>query len=61
MGSASAIQGTIQSIIGGVAGTLVGVLSNGTLVPVALVIGGAAVLGCALLIITTRRYPTIHA
>ncbi len=61
MGSASAIQGTIQSIIGGIAGTLVGVLSNGTLVPVALVIGCAAVLGCTLLLITTRRYPTVHA
>jgi DHA1 family bicyclomycin/chloramphenicol resistance-like MFS transporter len=61
MGSASAIQGTIQSIIGGIAGTLVGVLSNGTLVPVALVIGCAAVLGCTLLIITTRRYPTVQA
>jgi DHA1 family bicyclomycin/chloramphenicol resistance-like MFS transporter len=61
MGSASAIQGTIQSIIGGIAGTLVGVLSNGTLVPVALVIGCAAVLGCALLLITTRRYPTVQA
>ena len=61
MGSASAIQGTLQSIVGGIAGTLVGVLSNGTVVPVALVIGCAALIGSILLIITTRRYPTVQA
>ncbi len=61
MGSASAIQGTLQSIVGGIAGTLVGVLSNGTVIPVALVIGCAALIGSILLIITTRRYPTVQA
>jgi DHA1 family bicyclomycin/chloramphenicol resistance-like MFS transporter len=61
MGSASAIQGTLQSIVGGIAGTLVGALSNGTVVPVALVIGCAALIGSILLIITTRRYPTVQA
>jgi hypothetical protein len=30
-------------------------------VPVALVIGCAALIGSILLIITTRRYPTVHA
>lgn len=61
MGSASALQGTLQSIVGGIAGTLVGVLSNGTVIPVAMVIGCAALIGSIILLTTTRRYPTVHS
>ena len=55
MGSASAVQGTIQSIVGGLAGTLIGVLSNGTMWPIAGVIGSAAVCGAVFLFVTQRR------
>ena len=55
MGSASALQGTIQSIVGGIAGTMNGVLSNGTMWPIVGVIGSAAVCGALVLVITQRR------
>ena len=58
MGSASAVQGTIQSIVGGLAGTLIGVLSNGTMWPIVGVIGSAALSGAVLLFVTQRRVGT---
>jgi DHA1 family bicyclomycin/chloramphenicol resistance-like MFS transporter len=58
MGSASAVQGTIQSIVGGLAGTLIGVLSNGTMWPIVGVIGSAALIGAVLLFVTQRRVGT---
>lgn len=56
MGSASALQGTIQSIVGGIAGTLIGILSNGTMWPIVTVIGSAACIGTVLLFVTQRRF-----
>jgi len=55
MGSASALQGTIQSIVGGLAGTLIGVFSNGTMWPIVGVIGSAAVCGALVLVVTQQR------
>lgn len=55
MGSASALQGTIQSIVGGLAGTAIGLLSNGTIFPVIVVIGGFALAGNILLRIAQRN------
>jgi MFS transporter, DHA1 family, multidrug resistance protein len=43
MGSASALQGTTQSVFGGLAGGLVGALSNGTTLPVVGIITGEGV------------------
>ena len=57
MGSASALQGTIQSTVGGVAGALIGILSNGTLWPIIGVIGSFAVIGVCVLWVTRRRFP----
>jgi DHA1 family bicyclomycin/chloramphenicol resistance-like MFS transporter len=42
-GSASALLGTLQFVLGATAGTLVGVLGNGTAVPLAAVIAGCGV------------------
>ena len=39
-GSASALLGTLQFVLGATAGTLVGVMGNGTAVPLAAVIAG---------------------
>lgn len=55
MGSASALQGTIQSMVGGVAGTLIGILSNGTLWPIIGVIGCFSAIGVFLLWTTRKR------
>lgn len=44
MGSASALQGTIQSLTGGIAGVSIGILSNGSVWPVIMVIGGWSIL-----------------
>jgi len=63
MGSASALQGTLQSIFGGLAGTLVGLLSNGSIVPTALIIGGFASVASVLLVIAQRtvtRHPPVR-
>lgn len=42
-GSASALLGTLQFVLGATAGTLVGALGNGTAVPLAVVIAGCGV------------------
>lgn len=55
MGSASALQGTMQSVFGGVAGGLVGALSNGTTLPVVGIITGLAVLAAIFLVAAHRR------
>jgi hypothetical protein len=55
MGSASALQGTMQSIIGGLSGALVGLLSNGTMLPAVIVITAFAVVGRILLTSALRR------
>ncbi len=54
MGSASALQGTTQSVVGGIAGTLVGLLSNGSMIPTALIIGAFATIASVLLVIAQR-------
>ena len=46
-GSASALLGTVQFVLGASAGALVGVLGNGTAVPLAVVIAGCAALAFA--------------
>jgi len=55
MGSASALQGTTQSIIGGLSGALVGLLSNGTMLPAVIIITAFAVVGRILLTLALRR------
>jgi DHA1 family bicyclomycin/chloramphenicol resistance-like MFS transporter len=55
MGSASALQGTTQSIIGGLSGTLVGLLSNGTMLPAVIVITAFAIIGRILLTFALRH------
>lgn len=47
-GSASALLGTVQFVLGAVAGALVGALANGTAVPLAAVIAGCGVAACAI-------------
>src|SRR5262245_47768423 len=42
-GSASALLGTLQFVVGAIAGTLVGVLHNGTALPMAGVIAGCGI------------------
>ena len=54
-GSASALLGSLQFILGAVAGTLVGVLSNGTPVPLAVVIAGCGVSAFAIQMVGLRR------
>jgi DHA1 family bicyclomycin/chloramphenicol resistance-like MFS transporter len=44
-GSASSLLGTVQYVIGGVAGAAVGMLHNGTTLPLAGMIAGSALLG----------------
>jgi DHA1 family bicyclomycin/chloramphenicol resistance-like MFS transporter len=44
MGSASALQGTIQSLAGGIAGVSIGLLSDGSVWPVIMVVGGWGIL-----------------
>lgn len=55
MGSAAALQGTLQSVFGGVAGGLVGVLANGTTMPVIGIITGFAALGAVFMTVAHRR------
>ncbi len=57
MGSASALQGTMQSIFGGIAGGLVGALGNGSTLPVIVIIAGFAGLAAAFLLVAHRKQP----
>jgi len=54
-GSASALLGSLQFILGAVAGTLVGALSNGTPVPLAVVIAGCGASAFAIQMFGLRR------
>ena len=53
-GSAAALQGLAQSVVGGVAGGLVGWLSNGTMIPAVAVIVGFAGMAVGLLLWSRR-------
>jgi len=57
MGSAAALQGTAHSIVGGVAGWLVGASGNGAMLPVMAIITGFAVLAALLLVIAHHTSP----
>jgi DHA1 family bicyclomycin/chloramphenicol resistance-like MFS transporter len=56
-GSASALLGSIQFILGALSGTLVGALSNGTPVPLAVVIAGCGAAAFAIQMFGLRREP----
>ena len=56
-GSASALLGSIQFILGALSGTLVGALSNGTPVPLAVVIAGCGASAFAIQMFGLRREP----
>lgn len=56
-GSASALLGSIQFILGALSGTLVGALSNGTPVPLAVVIAGCGAGAFAVQLVGLRRAP----
>jgi DHA1 family bicyclomycin/chloramphenicol resistance-like MFS transporter len=56
-GSASALLGSLQFILGALAGTLVGALSNGTPVPLAVVIAGCGAGAFAIQMFGLRRDP----
>ncbi|AFZ69588.1 multidrug effflux MFS transporter [Deinococcus peraridilitoris] len=58
MGSAAALQGTLQSTVGGLAGALVGVLAGSALLPVAGIITAFAVLATIFLLAAHRARPT---
>uniref|UniRef100_UPI00404B40F1 Bcr/CflA family multidrug efflux MFS transporter n=1 Tax=Cephaloticoccus sp. TaxID=1985742 RepID=UPI00404B40F1 len=53
-GSASALMGTVQFGLGGTAGTAVGLLYNGTAIPMAVVLATCSVIGCTMLWGLTR-------
>jgi len=61
MGSAAALQGTLQSVFGGVAGGLVGALGNGTPLPVLGIITGFAALAAVFLRAAHRRQPEAYS
>ncbi len=60
MGSAAALQGTMQSVFGGVAGGLVGALANGATLPVMGIITGFAALAAVFLLAAHRWQPGTH-
>lgn len=55
IGSAAALQGTLQSVFGGLAGTLVGALANGATLPVIDIMTGFAVFAVIFLFAAQRR------
>jgi DHA1 family bicyclomycin/chloramphenicol resistance-like MFS transporter len=55
MGSAAALQGTLQSVFGGVAGALVSVLANGATLPVIAIMSGFALFALIFLFAAQRR------
>jgi hypothetical protein len=60
MGNAAALQGTAQSVVAGVAGWLVGMLSNGAALPVMGIITGCAALAAVFLLVGHRWRPERH-
>jgi DHA1 family bicyclomycin/chloramphenicol resistance-like MFS transporter len=60
-GSASALLGTLQFIVGAVAAALVGVLADGTGRPMALVMAGAAAFAFCCFVIAVRQPPAAAA
>jgi MFS transporter, DHA1 family, multidrug resistance protein len=54
-GSASALLGTVQFVVGALAGAMVGVLHNGTLVPMTAGVAGCAVAGWVTLRVLVKR------
>jgi DHA1 family bicyclomycin/chloramphenicol resistance-like MFS transporter len=60
-GSASALLGTVQFVLGAVAGSLVGALGNGTSLPLAGVIAGCGVLALAAYVTLGRHTPEAAA
>jgi DHA1 family bicyclomycin/chloramphenicol resistance-like MFS transporter len=54
-GSASAMMGTVQFGLGGVAGTAVGLLYNGTAIPMAAVLASCSIIGCTMLRVVARE------
>ncbi|PYE48986.1 multidrug effflux MFS transporter [Deinococcus yavapaiensis] len=59
MGSASAFRGTVQFALSGLAGSLVGVLANGTALPMASVIFVCAILATVFLSVARRVRPSV--
>jgi DHA1 family bicyclomycin/chloramphenicol resistance-like MFS transporter len=53
-GSASALMGTLQFAVGGMAGTLVGLLHNGTALPMVAVVTACSLTGWTILRTTVR-------
>ena len=60
MGSAAALQGTVQSVVAGVAGWLVGMLGNSAALPVMGIITGFAILATVFLLTAHRWQPETH-
>jgi MFS transporter, DHA1 family, multidrug resistance protein len=60
IGSAAALQGTMQSVSGGIAGGLVGALGNGTTLPVIAIIAGFAALAAVFPLAAHRKQPETH-
>jgi len=60
-GSASALLGTVQFVLGAVAGSLVGALGNGTSLPLAGVIAGCGVLATVAYVTLGRHAPQAAA
>jgi len=60
-GSASALLGSIQFILGALTGTLVGVLSNGTSVPLAAVVAGCGMTAFAIHVLSGASMFSAHA
>ena len=56
-GSASALLGTLQFVLGATAGALVGAFGNGTAVPLAAVIAGCGVLALVVQLVLPRPVP----
>lgn len=60
-GSASALVGAVQFLLGAAAGSLVSALSNGTAVPLGAVIAGCGIGACAVFLAATPRAPVPQA
>jgi DHA1 family bicyclomycin/chloramphenicol resistance-like MFS transporter len=58
-GSASALMGTVQFLLGAVAGGLIGVLANGTAVPLAAVVAGCGIAAVLTYNLVNDRAPAV--